>query len=54
MTGEDSGVTEPFTELAAGSVQLHEWFLTLCGAGFTPIEALYFMAQIVRRQPEGQ
>ena len=48
---EDTPV-DPFSELAAGAVNLHEWFTALLSAGFSELQALVFMAEVVRPRPE--
>ena len=48
----DDARPDPFSELAASAVNLHEWFMSLVGAGFSDLQALVFMAEVVRPRPE--
>lgn len=39
---------DPFSSMAAASVQLHEQFQSLVSAGFTPSEAMTIVTSMIR------
>lgn len=42
--------SDPMSALAMGATAVHEWYTSLCAAGFTELEALTLISKVIVEQ----